>query len=133
MPPTISHIEETCLYCRDLAAARTFYEGVLGLRVIRAFEPTAIVFRVDDRSVLIVFHPDESSQPERDVPSHGALTGEGHVAFRVEDLDAWREHLQASGVAIEQEVTWGTGSTSIYVRDPGNNSVELLGGPLWPA
>jgi catechol-2,3-dioxygenase len=53
------------------------------------------------------------------------------VAFRVENLDAWRDHLTAHRVAIEREIHWKAELTSIYVRDPAGNSVELANGELW--
>jgi len=68
-PRDIAHIYETCLYCRDLWAARSFYEGVLGLRMVDDFAPTALTFRISPLSVLIVFDPDESMQGGRSVPS----------------------------------------------------------------
>ena len=48
-----------------------------------------------------------------------------------EDLDAWRTHLVALGVAIEYEETWPRGGHSLYFRDPAGNSVELITPGLW--
>ncbi|MCY4086128.1 MAG: VOC family protein [Actinomycetia bacterium] len=63
---------------------------------------------------------------------HG-VQGEGHVAFmmRESDTDAWRTHLNSHGVPIESEVSWPDGGHSIYVRDPGGNSVEFTTPALW--
>jgi len=74
-----------------------------------------------------------ASVPGRPVPSHGA-TGAGHVAFSVEDgtLERWAEGLRERGIEIEQEHEWQRGGSSIYVRDPAGNSVELVDGDLWP-
>ena len=52
-------------------------------------------------------------------------------AARPDALDAWRAHLQEHGVAIEMEVNWEQGGTSIYFRDPAGNSLELAPTTLW--
>ena len=92
-----------------------------------------LVLGVGD-NYLLIFDPRKSSVPGRDVPSHGTQ-GEGHIAFTAEDheLPAWREHLASCDIPIESEVSWANGErgTSIYVRDPGGNSVELAPPVLW--
>jgi catechol 2,3-dioxygenase-like lactoylglutathione lyase family enzyme len=55
----------------------------------------------------------------------------GHVAFRVEDLDAWRDRLSSHGIEVEREIDWGAQRVSIYVRDQAGNSVELARGERW--
>ena len=119
-------VYETVVYATDLEAATIFYRDVLGLR-----EVDDGAFRLDDGGMLLLFDPARSSQPGRPVPSHGA-SGAGHVAFSVQELDAWREQLRAHGVELEQEKEWPRGGRSLYVRDPAGNSVELVEGDLWP-
>jgi len=79
---------------------------------------------------MLIFDPAAAAAPGRRVPSHGAR-GAGHVAFRVESLDAWREHLSKHQIEIEREIHWGAEIASIYFRDPAGNSVELASGELW--
>jgi catechol 2,3-dioxygenase-like lactoylglutathione lyase family enzyme len=82
--------------------------------------------------VLLIFNPDKANLPNRGVPSHGAR-GPGHLAFvaNADELDAWRDHLKEHGVAIEMEVNWEQGGTSLYFRDPAGNSIELAPPTLW--
>ncbi len=129
----ITHVLETILYCTDLREAHRFYADVLGLRAVSDMSELGMGFRLSPTSVLLLFQPDESSKPGREVPSHG-VRGPGHVGFAIEGgtLDAWRTRLQGAGVAIEQEVAWKSGARSVYVRDPSGNSVELIDGDLWP-
>lgn len=129
--PRITHVHETILYASDLGAAGAFYAEVLGLTALPRSGDRGAAFRVSDESVLILFDPAKTVAPHDTVPSHGAL-GEGHVAFAVDDLDAWRVRLGAAGVPVEREVTWPLGGRSIYVRDPARNSVELMTGRIWP-
>jgi catechol 2,3-dioxygenase-like lactoylglutathione lyase family enzyme len=125
-----TRIFETVLYADDLTAAERFYIDVLGLELYSRFD-VAISFRCQG-GVLLIFDPDKASLPNRGVPSHGAR-GPGHLAFvaSADELDAWRVHLQEHGVAIEMEVNWEQGGTSIYFRDPAGNSIELAPPTLW--
>jgi catechol 2,3-dioxygenase-like lactoylglutathione lyase family enzyme len=74
----------------------------------------------------LVFRPAESLKGGA-VPAHGSR-GPGHFALGIpnETLDEWCEHLGRHGVAIEQELPWPQGATSLYLRDPAGNSVELV-------
>jgi catechol 2,3-dioxygenase-like lactoylglutathione lyase family enzyme len=130
--PRLKHVLETCLYADDLDGMERFYVDVLGLRLVSRMGGVGVALRVSPRNVLLVFDRRESAMPGRHVPSHGTQ-GPGHVAFEIdpEQLDAWREHLTARGLAIEQEMTWPSGACSLYVRDPAGNSVEFMAGDDW--
>ena len=119
-------IFETVLYAKDCAAMMRFYADVLGLEKI---EGSALRC---GNSVLLIFDPEVTHRTDRGVPTHGTQ-GPGHVAFAtpVADLESWREHLRAHGVAIEREVDWDEGGRSIYFRDPAGNSVELAPPTIW--
>jgi catechol 2,3-dioxygenase-like lactoylglutathione lyase family enzyme len=130
--PPLGGVYETVLYGDDLQPLAGFYSDVLGLRLVGPVDEIAAAFRLPDGAMLLLFDARRSALPGRAVPSHGQQ-GAGHVAFSVpvESFDAWRDALTAAGVEIEQEVEWGGGARSIYVRDPAGNSVELAAGELW--
>jgi catechol-2,3-dioxygenase len=117
------------LYAQDLAEAATFYQGVLGLEMLRQHE-LVLVFDCGP-GVLLIFDPEKARQPSRNVPSHGT-EGAGHLAFSIQsaDIDAWREHLVRNGIEIEMEIDRGR-AYSIYFRDPAGNSLELATPGLW--
>ena len=48
-----------------------------------------------------------------------------------EEIAAWRARLVAAGVEVEAEFDWPNGARSLYVRDPGGNSVEFAEPRLW--
>ncbi len=128
----VRRVLETCLYVDDLQAAETFYREVLGLELVARQEGRHLFFRCGD-GMLLLFHPEATRDPEGEVPPHGAR-GPGHVAFAVsgpEELEAWRRHLEAHGVAVEQEVIWPGGGRSLYFRDPAGNSLELAEPRIW--
>lgn len=123
-------ILETCVYARDLAAAEEFYTRVLGLERFARVEGRHVFFRCGAR-VFLVFNPEQTAAGG-DVPGHGAA-GPGHVCFAAAEaeLDRWRAHLAAQGVAVEAEVEWPRGGRSLYFRDPAGNSLEIGTPRLW--
>lgn len=134
--PPVGGTLESALYAEDLDAAEAFYAGVLGLPVIERQAGRHVFFAAGE-SVLLVFDPRATAagapQGARlPVPGHGAR-GSGHYCFKVtpDQLDAWRRHLEASGIAIEADFEWPGGPRSIYVRDPAGNSVEFAPASLW--
>jgi catechol 2,3-dioxygenase-like lactoylglutathione lyase family enzyme len=135
--PSINGVHETVLYAADLDAAVRFYADVLGLEPFRQGVGAAgRGLRLPGGAVLLIFDPEMSIRPGRDVPSHGAL-GPGHVCFAIpeESYDEWLAHLAGRGVEIEKEMVWpgpeGRRPRSIYLRDPEGNSVELMTGDYW--
>lgn len=133
--PGLSRILETAVYVDDLARARDFYDGVLGASTLLESE-RMVALGVSDQSVLLLFQRGATGEPLRTpggvVPPHGA-EGVQHLAFAIPGaaVDAWRDRLTAAGVAVESEVTWPLGGTSIYFRDPDGHSVELATPGLW--
>ncbi|MCB1328406.1 MAG: VOC family protein [Maritimibacter sp.] len=134
-PEAPAGVLEAAVYVADLDAAEAFYGGVIGLDVMRRQKPRHVFFTAG-QSVVLVFNPAETVKPPSSdslpVPPHGA-TGAGHICFRVPGaaLDGWADHLVAEDVEIEADFTWPNGARSIYVRDPGDNSVEFAEPKLW--
>ncbi len=130
----LNHIVETALYVDDIAAARDFYVGVLGLEVLKDDSKTKRDLFLRCGNVgLFLFDPKQTQASGGKVPAHGAL-GAGHLAFSIPDSDfaGWREHLIKNGVAIETEVDWDhKGTHSIYFRDPSGNSLEFISDRHW--
>jgi catechol 2,3-dioxygenase-like lactoylglutathione lyase family enzyme len=134
--PKLDGILETVLYARDLAATEAFWRDVLGLEPFHTLAGRQIFYRCGNQ-VLLIFNPDATRNPPRPgtlpVPPHGAV-GEGHVCFRASavELDHWRRHLEANGIAIEADFVWpASGGRSIYFRDPAGNCLELAEAKIW--
>ena len=132
----IEGVLETCLYAADLAAAERFYAGVLGLPVFARVAERHVFFRCGD-AMLLVFDPERTASAPGEVdgvpvPAHGAH-GAGHVCFRIaaDQIGAWRDRFERAGIAIEAEIAWPRGGSSLYVRDPAGNSVELAPASIW--
>ena len=130
----ISAILETALYVDDLEAAERFYSEILGFEVIMRDKDRHVFFKLNG-SVLLIFNPEATKIPASagiDVPVHGA-TGQGHACFSApdEELDMWKQRLEAQGIEIEREIEWFDGVRSIYFRDPSGNSLEFAQPKLW--
>ncbi len=127
----IKAVVETAVYVDDLQATETFYRTVLGLPVIGKEPGRHVFFQVGEASVLLAFLAEATLKGDQ-LPAHGA-TGPGHFALGIEDeaFDAWRKLLHGHGVSIEKEVEWPRGGKSLYFRDPGGNSVELVTPGVW--
>jgi catechol 2,3-dioxygenase-like lactoylglutathione lyase family enzyme len=134
--PPIQGIALTCLYVDDLAAARSFYEDTLGLRLLAADEAMC-VFAAGTRQNLQVCRrgwcEDDVPGPGGVVPGH---TGDGpmHLAFHIAiaDYDVWKAYLVARGVPIVSEVAFEHGGRSLYLDDPAGNVLELATPGHWP-
>jgi catechol 2,3-dioxygenase-like lactoylglutathione lyase family enzyme len=133
---TPSAILESALYADDLDAAEDFYTRVMGLERIAKVPGRHVFFRCGE-GVLLVFNPRATVKPpEPDarlpVPPHGT-TGQGHLCFRAaaEEIERWKAHLAAAGVAIEADFEWPNGGRSIYFRDPAGNSLEFAEARIW--
>jgi catechol 2,3-dioxygenase-like lactoylglutathione lyase family enzyme len=133
---TPSAILESALYVDDLKAAEEFYGRVLGLEVITRAEGRHVFFRCG-HGVLLLFNADATEIPpatdaKLPVPPHGAR-GPGHLCFAAaaEEIDRWKAHLEARGVAVEADFEWPNGGRSIYFRDPSGNSLEFAEPRIW--
>lgn len=129
-------ILESALYVTDLETAEAFYADVIGLERIGKVEGRHVFFRCG-QGVLLLFNAEATRHPPAPdarlpVPPHGT-TGHGHLCFSAsaEELDRWKAHLSAHGVAIETEFEWPQGGRSIYLRDPSGNSLEFAEPKIW--
>jgi catechol 2,3-dioxygenase-like lactoylglutathione lyase family enzyme len=133
--PEITHILETSLYAKDLAATAGFYRGVLGLTPMLE-TPRLVAFDAGNRSVLLVFQDgataDDLETDEGVIPGHDGQ-GRLHVALGIpaSSLDDWRGRLARHGVAIISETHWRRGGISLYMHDPDGHVVELATPGLW--
>lgn len=133
---TPSAILETVVYCEDLAAARQFYEQVVGLQLVSDEPDRHLFFRVG-KSMLLVFNPNQTRTATvkvggQMIPRHGS-DGASHFAFQSkrEQFEAIGQRLADHAVAIEAQIEWPGGGHSIYCRDPAGNSVEFATRTLW--
>ncbi len=86
------HLVFPILLSRDLDASRAYYNGVLGLEILRD-DGERIVFRCGSGSLLSVT-----------LSTVGTADAQTQLAWRVPDIHAELEDLRARGVRIESYV-----------------------------
>lgn len=126
---------ETVLYAEDLDAIEAFYRDVLGLEPFARKAGRQVFYKLDGQ-MLLIFDPAATQIAAEagalPVPKHGAI-GDGHVCFaaNAEEVEVWRRHLEACGIAIEADFVWPAGGRSIYFRDPAGNCLEFAEPKMW--
>lgn len=150
-------INHLALVCSDMAATVAFYEGVLGMRLIKTIELPFDLgqhFFFDcggDDALAFFWFPDAPEAVEgvsgpQHRPDQGRLASSvasmNHVAFDVDAarLEDYKARLEAAGVpcsevanhddseyGISEEVHEGTFVRSLYFLDPDGILLELAG------
>ena len=134
--PPLAGVLETALYVDDMARARAFYEGAMGLAPMFTDERLT-AYPVGGRSALLVFLRGSTTQtvhlPGGTIPPHDGK-GPVHCALAIAaaDLPGWEARLAGHGVAVEGRTRWPRGSESVYFRDPDGHLLELATPGLWP-
>ncbi|QJX00785.1 hypothetical protein FTUN_8423 [Frigoriglobus tundricola] len=94
--PAIEAVIETAVYAADLAAAESFYAGVLGLPVIGREAGRHVFFGVGAAGVLLVFDP-IATRTGGALPTRGTRAGA---------LRAGCESRGSGGVAESRDRVW---------------------------
>jgi catechol 2,3-dioxygenase-like lactoylglutathione lyase family enzyme len=103
----------------DIARARSFYEGVLGLKLTTQFEHEGrhwLEYDLGPATLAISNMSGEQWKPSADGPS---------VALEVADFDAAVAHVRAAGVRFLLEPTDSGVCRMAIVADPDGNSLAL--------
>jgi catechol 2,3-dioxygenase-like lactoylglutathione lyase family enzyme len=134
--PRISGVLETSLYVDDIERARAFYQRLFGFETFFC-DQRMCAMGVPGGQVLLLFHRGHTNTPAPAAggfipPHHG--DGPLHLCFAIpwRELATWEAHLRSHDIAVESRLTWPAGGTSLYFRDPDNNSLEVATPGLWP-
>lgn len=128
MSPRITSLDHLVLTVRDLQASLDFYVGALGMEEVTfAAGRKALGFGGQKINLHVAGHEFE---PKADRPTPGSadlcLVSEAPLAD-------WMEHLAGHGVAVIEGPVARTGArgpiTSIYLRDPDANLIEICNYP----
>lgn len=120
----------------SLATSIEWYRRVLGFEVERHFPVPAVpaevailrngdlrleILQAEDAKPL----PQERREPNQDLRTHGNK----HIAFVVEDANAFAEELKRRGADIVSIKRFPFGA-NIFIRDAAGNLIEFVEGPL---
>lgn len=118
----VKKIDHIGIAVKDLAAAKEFYEKILGLKVTEEEV-------VEDQKVKVAFIPTgdsevellESTTPDGPIARYIEKNGEGiqHVAFRVDNLEDKLAQLKSQGIRlIDEKPRRGAGGAKIAFLHP---------------
>ena len=114
-------LQHVALNVADLGACEHFYCEILGMRV---------VWRPDEQNVYLTNAADNLALHQTSEGEGAARESLDHIGFAVEEadaVDAWHEFLLTHGVSIVSSPrSHRDGTRSLYCRDPGGNTVQLL-------
>jgi catechol 2,3-dioxygenase-like lactoylglutathione lyase family enzyme len=112
----VTRIDHVTVIVTDLAAARAFYAGVLGLTEIappKEFDFVAVWYDLGGQYLHLL------QKPHPDTPSPR------HFCLHVDDVAAAREHFRTLGIPTDETVKIAA-ADRFFVRDPDGNRIELL-------
>src|SRR3954447_16595567 len=102
--PSIHGILETALSVADPQRSADFYRRLFHFSTLLEKPDRLIALQVGGGDVLLLFKKGSTTAPSEmpggTIPPH-AGGGQGHLAFSIsaDEVQAWRERLQAEGVA----------------------------------
>ncbi|KAL1968526.1 hypothetical protein VTN77DRAFT_1736 [Rasamsonia byssochlamydoides] len=152
--PPLSHVLETCLYVRDVAASARFYREALKVEPFME-SPRMTGFSLGSTTLLLFQLGSTASDihtPKGVIPGHGPSEsilssllsknqGYGdrvqlkqHFCLAVkdpEDVAHWDAHLQKQGVRILGRMNWDRGGKSVYFEDPDGHVAEIGSRGIW--
>ena len=120
----LSHVSITVT---DVAKARAFYTGVLGLAEIPrpAFDFPGIWYSLGGDLQLHIILNDQLVRPA--VEREKIVARYPHFALWTDDADATASRIEALGLACRDVISGPTGLRQVFVKDPDGNMVEFLG------
>ncbi len=118
----ITSLLHVSILVEDLARARAFYEGVLGLtpsssRPAMSFD--GVWYELGAQQIHLLCLPNPDRETKR--PEHGGR--DRHVALGVSSIEDLVSRLEAAGIPYTRSQS---GRAAIFMRDPDDNAIEFV-------
>lgn len=125
--PPLRGMRHIALQVRDMAAARAFYEGILGLKTVWVPDPDNVYLSSGTDNIALHTAVGAARRQEAGGRSDGALDHFGFILATRGDVDAWDAKLKTAGVKFVHPLKdHRDGSRSFYVEDPEGNVIQFL-------
>jgi lactoylglutathione lyase len=140
----VVELNHAAICVSDVEKSCQFYRDVLRLEQIArpAFSFPGAWFRLGANQELHLIGGEKIGGASYTSPAPGRPSGSpqsgtrvtrpsrgNHFALRVDDLEAWRSHLESFGVIVRGPVKRPDGAIQIFVADPDGHLVEVFTGP----
>lgn len=125
--PVLNGVHHAAIICSDYQRSKRFYSEILGLPIVAenyraARQSWKLDLALPDGCQLELFT--FPGAPPR--PSRPEAQGLRHLAFAVDDVNAWARYLESQGVAVEPlRIDEYTGRTFTFFADPDGLPLEL--------
>jgi catechol 2,3-dioxygenase-like lactoylglutathione lyase family enzyme len=119
----IKRLHHSSLLVTDLARARAFYEGILGLELSSLRPPMpfdGVWYEIGEQQMHLLALPSPEEGLER--PTHGGR--DRHTALLVNDLDELIVRLEKAHIPYTASQS---GRKAVFCRDPDGNALEFMG------
>lgn len=97
---TVGEINHIGINTEDFQASIAFYRDVMNMEILGEYDlgdDYVAYVKADEKSTIELFRPSGKSEVNSPV---NEKTGLKHLAFRVEDVDAWEKYLREKGYTI---------------------------------
>jgi catechol 2,3-dioxygenase-like lactoylglutathione lyase family enzyme len=123
-PFSVDRIDHVEVFVRDLDAAKTWYERVLGLREVRRWDPEPIMMGAGDTKIALF--RGAPAEPRSGVPASQNPQRWHRVAWRTDAkrFEAAQRHLAELGVDFRGPIDHQT-ARSIYFEDLDGHPLEI--------
>jgi catechol 2,3-dioxygenase-like lactoylglutathione lyase family enzyme len=121
---SIRAIDYTVIFVRDMAAMRSFYEGILGFALLRELSVGWIEYRVGNNTLALA----RPSLTAADAPMPNG-SASLQLAFKVSasEVDQCADELVQQGVELLSPPTdQSFGHRTLFFRDPDGNLLEVF-------
>lgn len=109
----------TTLYVQDMEKSLSFYNGLLGLPIVRK--------QLLPNGQTLLFMGMQGQPLLELIPSEQAVSYSGFsIGFNVEDLPSLRQRLAASGYAIKREFSPDDTTILCFLNGPNGEEIELI-------
>ena len=112
----VKYIAFTMYPVKDMARARKFYEGTLGLELTKDFKGAWVEYHLENGCLAL------TTMAEGVMPSANAG---GSIALEVDDLDATMKDVKAKGAAVKLEPFESPVCRMAVIADSEGNAVTL--------
>ncbi|BCG91256.1 VOC family protein [Mesorhizobium sp. 131-2-1] len=114
------------LAVKDLARAKTFYEGTLGLKQVDEMAGDLIVYKSGD-TVINVYRSEFAGTNKATALTWTVGSEIGAIVQALKSKGVAFEHYEMPGLALEGDVHAGYGMKVAWFKDPDGNILCLAG------
>lgn len=113
-------VEHIAIVARDPAALKSWYERVLGAKVVFDNSQTPLTCLLSLGNVWFEIYAADKSLPDT---AHNKLAGFRHLALRVDSLDVARAELEARGVKFDEAERPAAGGGRVLFFEDGEGNL----------